>query len=256
MGKTSYKNAGELVDELSKKIAKLNEGTLDLTELDALVVSSRELYEQLIVLRYKAFDTYGTPESTVEQPIMQKEAEIEIELTPQEEEEKPEEAIFDFTGVIETPEQKKETTQPAFDFTSDTPTTPEKPEIPEPPKEEIKKIPPYVSDIEEEDNETESSNSLNNFLKKEDDFSLRKKLQNTPISDIKAHIGIAKKFEYISAMFNGDAAAYEDAIDFLNTCASGKDAQLKLNELVVTYKWDLEDKSILKFTELVERRYL
>lgn len=255
MGKTSYKNASELVSELSKKMDKLNEGTLDLRELDALVASSRELYEQLIVLRYKAFDTYGTPESKVEQPIIQKEAEIDIALTPEKEEENTEEAIFDFTGVTEMPEQNKETTQPVFDFTADTPSTPQKPETP---KEELKTSNPFAtSDSEaEDDTENENPNSLNNFLKKEDDFSLRKKLQYTPISDIKAHIGIAKKFEYISTMFNGNAAAYEDAIDFLNTCASGKDAQLKLNELVETYKWDLEDKSILKFTELVERRYL
>ena len=109
---------------------------------------------------------------------------------------------------------------------------------------------------EEEEEEQIVSNSLNDTLKKEEDQSLRKIFQNSPISDIKSQISIGKKFEYISSMFKGNAAEYEDAIDFLNTAANGNEAKLKLNELTHKYSWDLEDKSIIKFIELVERRYL
>ena len=57
-------------------------------------------------------------------------------------------------------------------------------------------------------------------------------------------------------MFDGDNVKYESAIQVLNSCADGEEAKDKLNEYSTEYNWDLENKSIIKFVELVERRYL
>lgn len=257
MGKTSYKNTEELIKEISEKVTSLQNGELGLEELNELVNSGKDLFEQLVILRYKAFDKYGTPENKVSEEIVEKETVVEKVEEIIEEKEEVTETPFDFTGFSD----KKEEEQPSFDFTLDEVET----EKPEPVKE-------LVQEVEEEQNHFEekiaesaqadedyddgaSSNSLNEKLKQEE-LSLRKKLQNSPVSDIKSHISIAKKFEYISIMFNGDTDAYDEAIDFLNTCATGNDARLKLNELTTNNSWDLENKSIVNFIELVERRYL
>ena len=88
------------------------------------------------------------------------------------------------------------------------------------------------------------------------ELSLRKQLQNTPIKDLKDEISIAKKFEYITFMFEGNSELYDEAISILNSCDSGDEAREKLNEYSTKFNWDLENKSIIKFVELVERRYL
>ena len=231
MGKTSYKNTKELIKELSNQLDNLDRGNLELEDLNRLVENGQELYEQLVILRYKAFDKYGAPKSPA--------AEIEekpIEKAP----EKADEAIFDFTEMS-TPEVQNDP-QPSFDFSID----------PEAVEKDEKVAPQKKSSLSDE---TEG-NSLHDALKSGDDLSLRKKFQNTPVTDIKSNISIAKKFEYISNMFDGNSAVYEESIEFLNTCATGDDARLKLNELTTKFSWDLEDKSIIKFIELVERRYL
>ncbi|MBK8927308.1 MAG: hypothetical protein IPM74_15665 [Crocinitomicaceae bacterium] len=77
-----------------------------------------------------------------------------------------------------------------------------------------------------------------------------------PIADLRTEIGIGKKFEYINFLFAGDAKAYETAITELNNCANAEAAKQKLNVYASVYRWDLEDKTIIKFVELVERRFL
>lgn len=248
MGKTSYKNTTELVNEIASKLDDLNSGNLSISELDDLVNSGKDLYEHLIILRYKAFDQHGEP--------VQEEVVIEEEPAAVETEE-PEVSPFDFSGFSEPEETvEEEEDQPIFDLTGDVSAVEEVEEpvaveetIEEAKEEETKEEPTLF--------EEDPSNSLHDVLKQEEDeVSLRKQLQNSPVSDLKSHISIAKKFEYISNMFGGDSEAYEEAIDFLNTCATGNDARLKLNEYTTKYTWNLEDKSIVKFIELVERRYL
>lgn len=244
MGKTSFNNPSELINNLSDKITDLNSGKLSLSDLDLLVADSQSLYEQLIILRYKAFDTLGEPLKK-EAPIKEEPISIQPEL-PKNEPIDLAEIPFDFSGITHVHEPTIEAEPAKIESIVEQPIIPAAP---------LTKISKTENDEEEEDDQT-MSNSLNDTLKKEEDQSLRKIFQNSPISDIKSQISIGKKFEYISSMFKGNAAEYEDAIDFLNTAANGNEAKLKLNELTHKYSWDLEDKSIIKFIELVERRYL
>ncbi len=244
MGKTSFNNPSELIKNLSDKINDLNSGKLSLSDLDLLVANSQALYEQLIILRYKAFDTLGEPLKK-ETPINEKPIIIQPEL-PKNEPIDLAEIPFDFSGITNEIEQTVQAEPETFKLKVEQPNIPVTP---------INKI-SNTENVEEEKEEQTVSNSLNDTLKKEEDQSLRKIFQNSPIRDIKSQISIGKKFEYISSMFKGNAAEYEDAIDFLNTAANGTEAKLKLNELTNKYSWDLEDKSIIKFIELVERRYL
>lgn len=254
MGKTSFKNTKDLIGEISKEIEKLEKGELNLNELDQLARKGQSLYEQLIILRYKAFDIHGEPGTTAEEKPQVIKTIVDEKVIP----DTPEETPFDFTNVNDNAPEVE--SQPSFDFSIDEPVSTTKIEEEEisnaKPKDPEPKNEPKEPSFTLKQDKTEQ-HSLNDVLKQsEDDLSLRKKFQNTPISDIKSNISIAKKFEYISTMFDNDAETYEQTIDFLNTCASGDDARMKLNELTTKYNWNLEDKSIIKFIELVERRYL
>lgn len=234
MGKTSFKNTKALIQEINQQLENLEAGNLSLKDLNELVDNGNALYEQLLILRYKAYDK--TDEEVIEsfeEPVKEVEQPKEVE--------KPMETAFDFTAMNQ--ETKTNDDQPSFDFTID---------------EEVEKEPESIQvDPEPKNSPVKESNSLNDVLKSEDDeLSLRKKFQNSPVADLKSNISIAKKFEYINSMFAGDSKAYEESLEFLNTCATGNDARQKLNELTTKYEWDLEDKSIIKFIELVERRYL
>ena len=82
MGKTSYKNTEDLIKEISEKVAELQKGDLGLGELNELVNNGKDLFEHLVILRYKAFDKYGTPEKSVPDKIVEK---VKIEKEVEEE---------------------------------------------------------------------------------------------------------------------------------------------------------------------------
>ncbi len=266
MSKVSYNNASDLSTMVSKKMKALNKGKLTLSELDELVKDAQQLYEELVVLRYQAFNHLEKPKTAVREATI-------AEAVPEEH------TAFDFTGITE---EKKETSQEeeiGFDFTIDEPIaqeeisfepvpetvsettlsqTPEKNEdVKEIPEVKTSKISASNTDEQEDQlpHEIEDNSLYNRFKSEDDDSSLRKKLQNSPIADIKEHISIAKKFEYISQMFSGDTDAYNEAIDFLNNCAKKSDAKQKIDAYPSEYQWDLENKSIQKFIELIDRRY-
>lgn len=261
----------ELSKKIHKQIEKVEDGKLKVEELEALVEDARDLYEKLIILKYKAYEKFGAPEKQDNAKSKDKKQEIVTEktetMTEQPAAEK-EETAFDFT---ESNTVKEEIEQPSFDFSISeeaasvfpvdediknvAPKTEEKKPDIFPESDSSKSSKPF-KDSHVEKHEAEDSNSLNQKLKTDEQLSLRKKLQNTPIKDLKTEISIAKKFEYITFMFDGKNEVYEAAIDSLNNCSSGDEAREKLNEFSTKYKWDLENKSIIKFVELVERRYL
>lgn len=260
MGKTSFQNIQKLILEIEKKIARLKDGNLPVSELENLVKNAADLHERLAVLRYKAYEKFGEPQS-------EKTAE-KITVTK---EETTAETAFDFSEMTEqisetkTEEIKSDAESlPLLDFSEPVFETPKagkkeipvaEPEIKKPIhviREEIKQESASLHEKFLKDEELD----LNEKLKQDDELPLRKKLGLKPIQDLKSEIGIGKKFEYINFLFNGDAKAYETAINELNNAADVESAKQKLNVYASVYQWDLDEKTIVKFVELVERRYL
>jgi len=267
MGKTSYENMSDLSKKLNEKIAEIENGKLELSDLEVVVEDARELYERLLVLKHKAYEQLE--KSAVSEVI---EEDIEEEEEPEEAAEAEEdetESSLDFSGITEENEED-EAEQPSFDFTSteevDSQDEAGSSEVEIPEEESVKEEPTFADESEEgedlfkdshvEKHEPEDENTLNEKLKEDEELSLRKKLQSTAVEDLKSEISIAKKFEYITFMFEGKNESYNEAIEVLNNCTDGDDARIKLNEYSSKYNWDLENKSIIKFVELIERRYL
>lgn len=257
MGKTSHQNIEKLIAEIAAKIAQLKDGNLPMNEVENLVNLSVDLHERLAVLRHLAYQKYGEPETEKSSQIKQTDQAQQVETS------------FDFSAMTESAkeeiiETKKPEPTPTFDFsfTADLAAKTEKKTEPVIAVEETQK-PIHV--IREEIKQESSLNEkfqadqdvpLNEKLKQAEELPLRKKLGLQPISDLRTEIGIGKKFEYINFLFAGDAKAYETAITELNNCANADVAKQKLNVYASVYRWDLEDKTIIKFVELVERRFL
>ncbi|MEX1002535.1 MAG: hypothetical protein WDZ35_10515 [Crocinitomicaceae bacterium] len=266
----------DLSKRLYKKIEKIEAGKVSIDELEGLVEDARNLYERLVIVKYKAYEKFGA----AEKPAAPKEEKGKKSKDAAEEKNES----FDFSGITE---KKSTVEQPAFDFTAVEDDSQEgavleedhfkesaaiKSEVPDVEEEEIEETQIEEADDnteqeEEEEEQEEETNtkahdqedddSLHSKLKvEEDQLSLRKKLQSTPIKNLKDEISIAKKFEYITFMFEGKNENYEAAIEVLNNCDDSDEAKNKLNEYSIKYNWDLENKSIIKFVELVERRYL
>jgi hypothetical protein len=88
------------------------------------------------------------------------------------------------------------------------------------------------------------------------DNSVANKLQQKPLADIRAAIGINEKFLFINELFNGNLQEYNHAIQALNTALSG-DRGLEIFEAYRSrYGWNPKLTSFLKLRDLVERRYL
>jgi hypothetical protein len=88
------------------------------------------------------------------------------------------------------------------------------------------------------------------------DNSVANRLQQKPLADIRAAIGINEKFLFINELFNGNLTEYNQAVQALNT-AQNLARGLEIFEAYRSrYGWNPKLTSFLKLRDLVERRYL
>ncbi|TNE80216.1 MAG: hypothetical protein EP332_08570 [Bacteroidetes bacterium] len=90
----------------------------------------------------------------------------------------------------------------------------------------------------------------------EEPTDLAGKFSATPIADIKQSISIAKKFEYINTLFQGNVEKYSRSIVNLNSMRNGDEAFEELNRLRRELGWEEEDANYLELANLIRRRYL
>jgi hypothetical protein len=83
------------------------------------------------------------------------------------------------------------------------------------------------------------------------------KLKQTPIKDLKAYIGLNKRFVFIKSLFNGNEKQYEEAISTVNSFKSYEEA-IDFIESSVLNGRELkgDEPEVVEFFNLVMRRYL
>ena len=254
MGKTNYQTLEELTKSLNEKVDQLAKGELSIAEIETLTDAAKELYERLVIIRYKSYENVNEeaePEENIE------EAEDEI-LGIKDEKEGSDLMMFDFTtDTTETEEEEEpemeveaemevEETEPEEELIIE-PEVVSEPEMPE-----VSFGQPDRKAIGEVEGD---ESSLNDSFKKEDS-SLGNKFTKAAITNLKSHIGINRKFLYINDLFSGSNEAYNAAIEKLNTCESKTDAFRYLEELKEKQNWDINHQSVVSFTDIVERRYI
>jgi hypothetical protein len=81
------------------------------------------------------------------------------------------------------------------------------------------------------------------------------KIQKLPIADISKAIGINDKFQFANELFAGNMQEYSVAVQQLNSLESLEAAMDYFSNLQMLYAWDLENQTVKRFLELVDRRY-
>jgi len=227
-----FKSIPELIQSLNHLATRINKGTVGLEEFEVTLRDARELYERLVILRYKAIEDrnlMGSP----------RQADI-FEAAPEVEESKPAPKQISLIDSIE--EIKREKVSPPMEIVES------KAEIEKPAPVATKPIvvtPPPVPPSSRAPKEVEQKESV------------AEKLSHTPIKDLSVAIGLNQKFQFIKELFQADADAYKSAVSKLNSFSGGAEAEQFLrNELMATYGWNDEEPLVISFTELVQRRYL
>jgi flagellar hook-basal body complex protein FliE len=231
-----YQRLSDLAAHVQKNIEDLESGNLPLQQIEDLAHSARELYERLVVLRYKAYDR----EVKQEKPV------FKVELS------------------AEQPEVREEEIQPiAFRIQPETPVvSPNQVNLIDAieevtKEEEQKKEQPKTEPASFSSPLFKASESLNDKLSKTvgTQETLAQKMEHTPISDLKKAISLNQRFQFSKELFKGNNQDYEVTIDRLNS-SSREEALKTLESLRSKYSWNNESAIAQDFAELIERRYL
>ncbi|MEN9348880.1 MAG: hypothetical protein RLZZ77_2391 [Bacteroidota bacterium] len=276
-----FQRLSEIASELQKHIELLESGQLSTPQVEVMTNQARELYERLIVLRFRAYDkdvksqpaaeeqAATTPvEAVTETPVMVTEekpqpfiAPIQLEESTPEVEEPIQEIQFEINApTVEETEEEKAVESTPFSFRVSEPTVAPNQvnlidaieEIESTQEIEAPKIEPaqFTSPLFK----TESVNDrLSKTVGAQE--TLAQKMENTPISDLKKAITLNQRFQFSKELFKGNNQDYEVTIDRLNT-SSRDEAMRTLDTLRSKYAWNNESIVAQDFTELVERRYL
>lgn len=251
---THFKSQAQLVQSISENLEKLEAGQLSLSELEAHVQLTRELYERTIVLRYKAF------ESEVGVTLEPKK-DVELIETPS-----VESPFIEIAAVDEFLEEAEEET-PSIDFSlfdtededemiveSEVSNHAEEIRVSEP-EVEVKEI---VVPIQVVEPVVANADSTAAFVKKftsvahesSGQFGLSK------LDTLVGSFGLNERLQYINELFDGSSETFSEAIKSLDSLSSIDEAKQKTSEFAVANQWDLESDTVIEFIQKLCRRYV
>ena len=254
----------ELSEELHTNINELLSGNMSPEQTQHLVELCSELYEKLIVLRFKAFSESSTPAEKM-QAVLENVEPIKIDTTPSP---TPVElvnqvnlidAIKEVEQVVaqdsskdaaqeEEEEEEDEDEDIVFQLIpNDEPVveTPTMTVVPEAPKQEEQKA------------EVRPMVSLNDTFKENasQQATIAKKLEESPIADLKKNISLNQRFQFCKDLFKGNNQEYEVTLEKLNN-TNRDEAMRVIQTLRDKYSWNPDSMAVKDFTDLVNRRYM
>ena len=194
MSKDNYLSLVELAKQLNKQATKLDKGKLSLTEINEMLDNSRDVYERLTILRYRAL-------------LENNKVEEIKEVTPkkvQKIEEQIEESLFSFNfetereDIIEiSPNQKN--------------------------------LLDEIQEIGGDGIETQASINEKYASTPDKSESLAEKLTKSKIVDLKQGMGLNQRFLFTNDLFGGNKESFDQTIEKLNSCDSVIEAKAYLS---------------------------
>jgi hypothetical protein len=238
------------------------------SKLEGLTEQSRELYERLVVLRFKAYshevkgttepatDTaqsdmvaiVPTPAPEVTKEEIASEKPIAFSIQALDESEKTQEVPSNQVTLLDVIEEVMKEEQPVTTAPEATPIVSESPS------------PQFKSDLFAAKTVNTplpgAQESLNDRLAKSIVAveSIASKLESTPISDLKKAISLNQRFQFSKELFKGNNQDYEVSIDRLNS-ATRDEAMRQIASLRSKYAWKEDSPIAADFIDLVERRF-
>ena len=270
----------ELVSAIENGLKKITKGNITLIELEETVASSRELYERLLIVRYKVYEnSILADEESEEHEDLENETEVkkEEETIPKENQDR--EIIFEeeTTDIAEdsiirfdlfaTPEIESEVEEDEV-----------LPEIEKEIEQSIEEeVLPEIEIKEEElveenlDSEEEIENTANDSAETskeiaEDASSLFPKLmkieksiaQNYQVMTLETLIGsftLNERLQFINELFDGSSDLFSSAIKRLDALDNRDSARSVIAEYAAENNWDLDGEVVEDFMLKICSRY-
>ncbi|MFY8078920.1 MAG: hypothetical protein ACOVMJ_10035 [Flavobacteriales bacterium] len=259
----------ELSDDLHNNINELLSGKMSPEQTQHLVELCSELYEKLIVLRFKAFTETITPAEKM-QAVLETSEPIKIDTTPVST--PPELAnqvnLIDAIKEVEQVAEQDPTKDVAQDASQEEEEIEDEGDDEEivfqliPNDEPVAETPVMTvvteAPVEEAPKgEVKPMVSLNDTFKENanQQASIAKKLEGSPISDLKKNISLNQRFQFCKDLFKGNNQEYEVTLEKLNN-TNRDEAMRILQTLRDKYSWNPESMAAKDFTDLVNRRYM
>lgn len=271
----------ELVSAIENGLKKISKGNITLIELEETVASSRELYERLLIVRYKVYEnSILADEESEELEVVDKKTEVKKEDETIPEENKDIEIIFEeeTTDIAEdsiirfdlfaTPEIESEVEE-------DEVLTEVEKEIEQSIEEED--VLPEIEIKEEElveenlDSEEEIKNTANDSAETskeiaEDASDLFPKLmkiekaitQNYQVMTLETLIGsftLNERLQFINELFDGSSDLFSSAIKRLDSLDNRDSARSVIAEYAAENNWDLDGEVVEDFMLKICSRY-
>ena len=271
----------ELVSAIENGLKKISKGNITLIELEETVASSRELYERLLIVRYKVYEnSILADEESEELEVVDNETEVKKEEETIPDENKDIEIIFEEEtndiaedsiirfDLFATPEIESEVEEDEV-----------LPEIEKEIEQSIEKedILPEIEIKEEElveenlDSEEEIENTANDSAETskeitEDASSLFPKLmkieksiaQNYQVMTLETLIGsftLNERLQFINELFDGSSDLFSSAIKRLDALDNRDSARSVIAEYAAENNWDLDGEVVEDFMLKICSRY-
>ena len=234
-----------MLGHLHTGVEKLESGTLSPEDMELLVEDAKELYERLIILRYKIYETnvLGVKEPVISAHLRQTEIETPIDLF----------------GSIE---EHSIASEPAFEITfakSDDEDLDEEPiheaSIPE-------EDPIHEEEIEQEVEEQEAPTAWEPQFSgdqpiwmAEMEANIRDNRSVFPLESLIGAFTLNEKLQFINELFEGSSDDFSSHIKQLDQLASMDAARNMLAELALTFNWDTESEIVEDFIYKICRRH-
>ena len=270
----------ELVSAIENGLKKITKGNITLIELEETVASSRELYERLLIVRYKVYEnSILADEESEELEVVDKETEVKKEEETIPKENKDIEIIFEEEtkdiaedsiirfDLFATPEIESE-------VEDDEVLPEEENEIEQSIEEDVL---PEIEIKEEElveenlDSEEEIENTANDSAETskeitEDASSLFPKLmkieksiaQNYQVMTLETLIGsftLNERLQFINELFDGSSDLFSSAIKRLDALDNRDSARSVIAEYAAKNNWDLDGEVVEDFMLKICSRY-
>ncbi len=265
----------ELSEELHTNINELLSGNMSPEQTQHLVELCSELYEKLIVLRFKAFSESSTPAEKM-QAVLENVEPIKIDTTPSP---TPIELVKQVNLIDAIKEVEQVVAQdaaqgPAEDVTQGAEQGPAEGASQEEDEDEdndedivFQLIPneepvaemPVMTVVAEAParEEVKPMVSLNDTFKENasQQATIAKKLEESPIADLKKNISLNQRFQFCKDLFKGNNQEYEVTLEKLNN-TNRDEAMRVIQTLKDKYSWNPDSMAVKDFTDLVTRRYM
>ena len=261
-----------MLGHLHTGVEKLESGTLSPEDMELLVEDAKELYERLIILRYKIYETnvLGVKEPVISAHLRQTEIETPIDLFGSIEEHSitPEPA-FEVTFAKSDDEDLDEEPIHEASIPAEDPIHEE--EIEEEEQEVEDEIQTNEDQIHEEEIEEEIKQEVEDpeaptawepqfsgdqpIWMAEMEANIRDNKSVFPLESLIGAFTLNEKLQFINELFEGSSDDFSSHIKQLDQLASMDAARNMLAELALTFNWDTESEIVEDFIFKICRRH-